>query len=408
MADEPTRILQQSRLKSINGQIVSLEQQLQALRAEQSELLFAMDPAYTIVPTEIILHIFSLAIGFPQLGRRHGYRETGPLLLKAVCRDWHALVCNAPELWSRLHIVQSRTSSKSNKFFSRLRAYLARSGQRPLDLRITFGSSWGVEEMMAVLEGYLSRIQTLHLERTMDGFVMDQLQNHLPAVQRLRVSRNGVPGHQPWRVLATLSGLTHAEIDTPRIDTLQLPWKQLTYLCLVVESRAASHLVHVLGAASALETLAMIDEGGAHHVLGALAQAESRRAFLPGLQHLVVRHSASQSHGGAWGHKITVLQDLMQERFTDIRVPGVKKLQSLRIVLSRYNRDRRGWAALDLPSPENELQLVRDALDQFKTQGLALEIGLIVEPLELNPHDEDRSSGEWGADYYIHRAMSPY
>nr|GAT55717.1 predicted protein [Mycena chlorophos] len=417
MADEPTRTLQQSRLASINGQIVSLEQQLEALRAEQSELLFAMDPAYTIVPTEIILHIFSLAIGFPQLGRRHGYRETGPLLLKAVCRDWHALVCNAPELWSRLHIVQSRTSSKSNKFFNRLRAYLARSGQRPLDLRITFGSSWGVGEMMAVLEGYLSRVQTLHLERTMDGFVMDQLQNHLPAVQRLRVSRNGVPGHQPWRVLATLSGLTHAEIDTPRIDTLQLPWKQLTYLCLVVESHAASHLVRVLGAASALETLAMIDVGGALQVLDALAEHESRRGILPGLQHLVIRHSASQSHGGrgaAWGsathpgRNITVLQRLMQERFTDVRVPGVKKLQSLRVVLSSFNRDRRGWANFDLPSPENELQLVRDALDQFKKQGLALEIGLIVEPLELNPHDEDRSSGEWGAEYYIHRAMSPY
>nr|GAT54515.1 predicted protein [Mycena chlorophos] len=400
MTEDEELTSRRSRLAHIDRQILALEQQLQALRDERADVA-AQGPTTSLstIPTEIVLHIFALAVGFPQLGRRRGYLHTGPLLLKAaVCREWHTLVCGAPELWSKLHIVQNRMSGKSIKFFNRLRAYLPRSAPRYLELRITARTSWGGPELTEVLHAHLPRVEKLHWEGNINGHL-----HGLSVLRCLRIS-SGSWGSQTWPFRDVSHLLTHVEIHVRSADVVHVPWGQLTCLCLNISSADARLLPTALPEAVSVETLALIDEGGADELFTTMLAPG--RLLLPRLRKLFIRY-ARRHDAHRWGSdsapgsRALLLQRLVQQRTHDNRPEGVARLEALHVVFFSFD-----IARPQTQGPEVSLQALRAVLEGFtakKLLTLQLQIKEFPAPVQYI-NGEDQLSGEWGAEGYIEQA----
>ncbi|KDR77100.1 hypothetical protein GALMADRAFT_246286 [Galerina marginata CBS 339.88] len=103
-------------------------------------------PAYNL-PAEMLLEIFNhiceppKALGSPP---KVGNRESGPLLLGSVCRQWRDIVWSSPTLWTYIHLILSR--NKCAVQTKLLDEYLRRSNGLPLTVVFRKKSTGGPYE----------------------------------------------------------------------------------------------------------------------------------------------------------------------------------------------------------------------------------------------------------------------
>ncbi|EJU02515.1 hypothetical protein DACRYDRAFT_106586 [Dacryopinax primogenitus] len=96
------------------------------------QTLAAHRSAFRRIPNEILLHIFSYVVDQPP-------DPFAPSTLCCVCREWHKLVLNARELWTRITFELPNRRSRSDPYFdmiSTARAYLTRSDPLPVSVYI--------------------------------------------------------------------------------------------------------------------------------------------------------------------------------------------------------------------------------------------------------------------------------
>ncbi|KAJ7061612.1 hypothetical protein C8F01DRAFT_1057557 [Mycena amicta] len=98
------------RLRALDDEIITLQQRIDMLVAERSELAFFVDGHNALLspirrmPRDIIEDIFVACL--PTTRNSAMSAKEAPLLLGRVCSAWRAISLSTPRLWSRVHIAQ--------------------------------------------------------------------------------------------------------------------------------------------------------------------------------------------------------------------------------------------------------------------------------------------------------------
>jgi hypothetical protein len=220
------------------------------------------------IPEDVLAIVFSLSLPDDTEFRTSlkKFDLSAPLIFGAVCRDWRQIAFSNPTLWSAMAINISSSQAIFESQTSVAREWLARSGQRPLSIRIVWKSnSYPVSLLFAtVIKNESSRWHTFHLSiphqfyhffggSTLSAPILESLQFHsnelqqaelnpklfvlrdCPSLREIRMTNvyayliivpmdsvtriygNGIPFMESRKILRRTPSLVHCELmDVPR------------------------------------------------------------------------------------------------------------------------------------------------------------------------------------------------
>ncbi|KAJ7901418.1 hypothetical protein B0H13DRAFT_1717854 [Mycena leptocephala] len=268
------------RICEIESEIAALKSSIEKLRLERkilkSHLATYIYPVLTL-PHEIVSEIFLQSLdpdatpGSP----------TSPLFLGHICQKWRHIALSTPWLWTSISLTITHFSHTRLQL---LDTWLTRSRECPLSITITdYRRAPGVSVIREYIDAILPhqrRWQALVLKIHLADF--PQIQGELPSLRDLHIwpSHSSSPAAD-WPLIApklkamTLSGIT----PTITPDKFQLPWKQLTSLC-VLKGGSPADVVYILRSAVNLGCLTaqMTDLDGSERIISPI-QHHHLRSF---------------------------------------------------------------------------------------------------------------------------------
>ncbi|KAJ7159309.1 hypothetical protein C8R43DRAFT_948240 [Mycena crocata] len=179
------------------------------------------------ITSEIFIHFLPVYPLCPPMTRR-----LSPILLTHVCRKWRIIAHSTPTLWRALSL--SFGSYDDEDTVDVLHSWLARSGACPLSIRLDGDSRWfnnSSHEVFEVLVTYRARWEYMEL-LWIPADIIPLLPGPLPLLRRFELSFEQMETLSPASLTA-VPLLHSALLQLLAVDTVTLPWAQLTSLSLV-------------------------------------------------------------------------------------------------------------------------------------------------------------------------------
>lgn len=290
-------------LAQIDSNIIRVRSLLQQLLSDRNDIresleahkaLIALPPirAFERVPLEIWQQIFVASVGVtweaPKYPRIDVHKP--PLLLGRICRSWRAVSAATPRLWSSI-CISGRTRASA---IPMIETWLDCSGALPLSLDIHGLSSNFPSAVLNILIPYSSRWQNLSLFMSnkilADLFAKPGLT--LSSLKTFMLHMQGRP--QRFKIGPSATGLRTVTLLVSRIQrdphTLDLPWAQLTNLCLTFMAGSLGDGYDILAQCFALTHCTLCSMGSA---TGAIDRPPIR---LPNLSSLRLMTNRNPEH----------------------------------------------------------------------------------------------------------------
>jgi hypothetical protein len=164
---------------------------------------------------------------------------TTPTLISAVCSAWRNIAMETSQLWSNTKITFK--NANSNAQAEKLRYWISKSGQRPLSLSLVEDfdeydeddedSGVGSTAVLAVLEAYAHRLQTLELVVREAWNFNPDIADCLPLLTCISLRPGSCfEGMQDFDLFAYAPKLRDVRLYKCPITTVLLPWAQLERL----------------------------------------------------------------------------------------------------------------------------------------------------------------------------------
>ncbi|KAK7063461.1 F-box domain-containing protein [Favolaschia claudopus] len=247
-----------NRLTELSLEINDLYAQIERLEAERRSIVTALDAiVYPIlslpadITTEIFAHYFDdllddggkwgeLQIPLFNLERA---RHVGPFCLSHVCRAWRSIAVEMPSLWNRIRATSLQENAPGPDWRKLLDCWLSRTGSRMLYLdlvgshyrdvqtRLLFPSIASYSPRWRVLGCYLN---------TPILFPIDTIRGRIPLLRELDIRRqDDAPGDR-ITAFSEAPELRKVQLHHLPLDSISLPWAQLTHLTLYGQSIACA------------------------------------------------------------------------------------------------------------------------------------------------------------------------
>ncbi|KAJ7186381.1 hypothetical protein C8R46DRAFT_1057069 [Mycena filopes] len=189
-------------------------------------------PVLTL-PPEIVSEIFvSFLPSYPEPPPKTGLLS--PFLLCQICRQWRAIAASTPDLWRAIAFdLFSASKTFSTAQLERAETWLARSGMRPLSIRLICTPGVYINPSLTILFNKLlalsQRWEYLHLAVPFDFFAL--VNGNMPFLRALtiRVYEN-LPVSNTVRAFPRAPALRSVLLRQSFPRALPLPWAQITRL----------------------------------------------------------------------------------------------------------------------------------------------------------------------------------
>ncbi|KAF8196997.1 hypothetical protein BJ912DRAFT_94991 [Pholiota molesta] len=260
---------QARKIADLDANIQCTDDDIQALikrRATLGRKRNALVPAVNL-PPEVLAMIFEFAC-YPIIVSEYGNRMVSqfdrpfqpsstlkqldcectitPTLIGAVCSAWRNIAMETSQLWSNTKITFNKANSEVQA--AKLRYWISKSGQRPLNLSLVQrlddvddeGSGVWSTAIFDILEDYAHRLQTLELVLLDAWDFNPDIAHRLPMLTRVSLHpRSGPEGMQDFDLFVYAPKLCDVTLYDCSITTALLPWAQLERLEVTSNSDGA-------------------------------------------------------------------------------------------------------------------------------------------------------------------------
>ncbi|KAJ7186370.1 hypothetical protein C8R46DRAFT_880206, partial [Mycena filopes] len=238
-----------------------------------------------------------------------------PSFLCQICRQWRAIAVSTPDLWRAIDFElfeRSRSRMFGAAELEHAKTWLARSGMRPLSIRLSCTPDVEItasfDTLFETLLLYCDRWEYLHLEVPFEFFAL--VDGNMPLLRALTVglneySRPHSSAMSPFRRAPELRSVLLTESFT---TALVLPWAQLT--------RLESRCLYIYECLSILDAAPQL-----FYCQFTVSDADPFPPELPtAIVHTGLRHFALDGHDDAYPLDLT---DLLGR----LSLPALKTLQ---------------------------------------------------------------------------------
>ncbi|KAJ7646208.1 hypothetical protein B0H17DRAFT_1103524 [Mycena rosella] len=287
----------EAELTRINHEIQRLESLRSTLLPPLEVYRVALAP-HKLLPVDVLREIFHRATPpTADLNTTAGGKPDMHLIICRVCSLWRSVALDMPALWSNFRVEMDFDSEgypPDLKLSNVLNTWLVHSGQHPLTLTIVNAS---YPSATRLITRYSHRIRSLSLDHVQSFATLQP--GSLDLLETLRIESEedyGEAGLRPnslsvLRTATRLHSVTLSKIeDIAYLESVGIPWDQLTELHINEASVRPSQYYHILRHCAALVSarIDIYDDD----------DPASQQITLPGLRKLILTGNSLPSYAG--------------------------------------------------------------------------------------------------------------